>query len=619
MSSSSIVPNKADSFHEAIAFTGRTTLQGEKPKAAAENDSHQFDFIGSSTIVKDLFSLPYSVDRSVSVAVHNLQGTLILDGGNEPVVSETPKELHQSRGSTTPNQPFHLSNAESDYESGNALVEMSQLQSGNERSKEALSIVQNTLIQTTTSTVEAECQTSPIENHPFPVSSDPREYLSWKFHDMNLLVGSDAMVYRSPGTQPTTVRVEDANDMQHLYETHRRDVESGAFVPDYQLLQRKPSYAEAVRSTPEAEMGARIQPENLVDQVELKNCIIPNPSSSGPVASLVRVTHDVNVDVVEEAGRAETAPVSPVTTVLDTYLDNIMADVPQLALCLREKGFIQSIKLLSTSDIPTHLLRSTTLDTSIPFAICDDQLDAEEQIFSPEIMEMNAQALLRFLKVNCSKDNATYILRREAGCSNVQLFDISNQHQKQWIWRLANLSYRFANRLRHLSLKHPAKSRNFRTRQRSLLQTTLELLETLTDHEGHRHESMVAAVNEALGDTFLVAGSAIETENQEDTSPTRPVSSHLPYAQVSVRLLVQRLHFSSPLIVNFLQVDSLRKAEDHLVYGIKVLRGLLDTQRENLHDSNHQDPTAVEELQPVLQQLLGMSEKLVQVNLRMAL
>ena len=550
MPSSSLVATNEDSLvKEAITVTPSSVTNTVQTNGSQQQ---HFDFIGSSGAVKDLFSLPYSIDRPVSVAVHNLDGTLLIDGEDDPKVlveQERPNALHLPSTIRLEHPNPHAGEL-SNSENNNTLVGFSQMQQepGTHRSAEALSIVRTTLgLPEPDASVAQDAPAREVDAaHPFPTAPDPREYLSWKFHDMNLLVGSDAMVYRSPETPPTTVRVEDAEYMQELVENHATAVQTGAFVPDYQLIQRKASYADAARSTNEREIETRSsRPENLVDQVELKSCIIPNPSNNGPVANLMRVTQDSaanntdmqnNTHPAEEKSRA--APVSPVTTVLDTYLDNIMADVPQLALCLREKGFIQSIKLLSTSEIPSRLLNAKTLDTSVPFAICDSGNDPDDQIFSPEIMEMNAHALLRFLKANCSKDNGTYILRREAGCSNVQLFDISSQHQKQWIWRLANLSYRFANRLRHLSLQHPDKSRNFRSRQRSLLQTTLELLETLADHEGHRHESMVAAVNEALGDTFLVAGSAAVKEN-EIHSPTKPVSSHLPYAQVSVSSWLQ--------------------------------------------------------------------------------
>ena len=482
--------------------------------------------------------------------------------------------------------------------------------------------------------------------HYIPPAPEPREYLTWKFHGMNLLVGSDALIYRSSSPVPTTdpsattsslttttalaVRVEDASHMQAMLQQHQTMQRNGHFIADHQLekLQQigKPSYAQAVARTEvvsnssgssrssgllQGEMeqpkpldptdhpatsGAnghdttRIQPDPHqgrsnrsfaapdLDQVRLQTCIVPvtsaEPSSVGSLLS-VSSGADCVATPNTSCSSSSSKPLSPVSTVLDTYLDNIMANVPQLALCLREKGFIQSVKLLNTDEIPSRLMQSTTLDTSIPFEMIRvGPSDPADEVFSPQIMEMNAQALLRFLKTNCSKDNATYLLRRDAGRTNIELYDISSisaQRQQKWIWWLAMISYRFSNRLRHLSLhsdSDAALRRSFRVRQRSLLHNTLDLLETLADMNGNRHESLIAAVSENLADTFLVVGgddeeSGIAASGLQTTKlaspivpPPQAVSSHQPYGSISV--------------------DALTKAQDHLLYGIKILGTVLD-------------------------------------------
>jgi hypothetical protein len=234
-----------------------------------------------------------------------------------------------------------------------------------------------------------------------PPSPEPREYLSWKFHDMNLLVGSDALIYRSandPQSKALTVRVEDASNMKALLERHKEMIESGSFIADHQFeklqQQGKPSYADATRrtlqqiedekhveagdsaDTDSSKTNKQTKSDSIhearsfaapdFDRVQLQTCIVPAPGVS--VGSLLSTANDKVVPSPD----ASTPKLSPVSTVLDTYLDNIMANVPQLALCLREKGFIQSVKLLNTESIPSRLLQSSTVDTSTPFETISD-------------------------------------------------------------------------------------------------------------------------------------------------------------------------------------------------------------------------------------------------------
>lgn len=747
--------------------------------------------------VKDLFALPYVVDRPIAVAVHNMGGTLIIDADpGDRRVSTLKDQRHQQqhpfeassksssslrKKSSTPrpknnNEESHAAvdikdeNDNTSNEKHNddiltcSLVALSSLEPSVTRSQ-ALTIVNSIIHQSSSSQVpkilpltsgaspplphtkeqENEVSSIPGSDQPqrhqqqlglpeeyaanyIPPAPEPREYLSWKFHGMNLLVGSDALIYRSTdseaasttttATTALTIRVEDAGHMQAMLQQHQAMIQTGTFVADHQLakLQQmgKPSYAEAVSakkpivsratatagrtlnsnssnerevigkdcashegskavisneakcSTPQqlkhATTGRSFAAPDL-HQVQLQTCIVPIPSESSSVGSLLTIKGTDSSVVNNEDGltnNSKSLPLSLVSTVLDTYLDNIMANVPQLALCLREKGFIQSVKLLNTEEIPSRLMQPGTLDTSIPFETIRSKgpVDPADEVFSPQIMEMNAQALLRFLKTNCTKDNATYLLRRDAGRANIELYDISSisaQRQQKWIWWLAMISYRFSNRLRHLSLHTVADNalrRSFRVRQRSLLHNTLDLLETLADMNGNKHESLIAAVCENLADTFLmvggdddeglsVAASGLQTTKAASpiVPPPQAVSSHQPYGNISV--------------------DALSKAHDHLVYGIKVLNTVLDrnlkhekraTAKRKLRTKRSQSKKEVvnsvnpgessasdasesgdekssdlddasasdEQIDPVVTQLFGINHKLVNVSLRLS-
>lgn len=530
------------------------------------------DFVGVSHTIKDLFALPYSVGRPVSVAVHNLGGTLLVDStpGDEGVV----QMFHGSA-----NQSFLGEDSTNEYQENIASSLLAH--TGTEPTNESLCAVKNLMAMGRDP--ESNFAVPPTYEHvslglPLPddyVSQhippvpEPKEYLTWKFHNMNILVGSSALIYRSPETAAAaTVKMVETDELKSIIARHQEMVGSKEFVADHQypmLQQRgKASYAQATvrqfesdpptieeSSSEDSRLTSFAAPD--LEHVHLQTCTIP--SSNVPVSGLIPAPRSTSVT-------GSQAMSSPVSTVLDTYLDNIMANVPQLALCLQDQGFVQSVKLLDTEQIPSTMLQPKTADPTVPF----ESIRAgpgTEQIFSPDIMKMNAATLLRFLKANCTTDNSTYLLHRPAGRTNVQLYDISSistQRQQKWNWWLAMMSNRFANRLRSLAVNTTDRAlrRKFRARQRGLLQTTLDLLEAVSDMNGKAHESLVAAISESLADTFLAHedDEAVDSDGSPHAAAAISISSKQPYAKISG--------------------DALKKAQDYLVEGIRVLQPSLD-------------------------------------------
>ena len=673
-----------------------------------DNDALLLDFIASGRAVKKLFALPYAATaETISVAVHNLDGTLLIDNdvgdddGNEHTLnSKSSGNINPTKSldggpmtSASPALPMEKVQAEAEQ----SLVPLSTIESSEQHGVLALlksilassstpesdthtpptnkakasktSNTSGTLLEAVPQTPavvpstaivgDNDHQINPQQQHQrllqvpnpeeyvqshIPRPIPPREYLFYQCRDYRLLVGSDALVYRS-GTHPdVTVRLENAARLHAALQKHQEAVRRGQFWPDYQRAalqqQGKPSYAQAASTQSDGANGPLKmlgQASNVngfaapdLDRVKLQTCIVP----STPMGGLL--------DPSKVGGPAPTkeSTTSPVSIVVDAYLDNIMANVPQLALCLQEKGLIQSVKLLQTPDIPSIFLSASTIDPSRPFEILTPSNDTDEtnRVFSPQIMEMNASALLSFLKTNCTRNNTTYLLRREAGESNIQLYDVSSisaQKQKQWTWWLAMMSYRFANRLRDLAHRGTATpgdglARACRRRQRSLLENTLELLEVLSDLDDNPRESLVAAIREQLADTFL----------WDESSTVGPDASSPPPLSTQPSIFSQRQPYQNS------SVDALEKAQVHLEKGVKhlwpVIQENLDRQKKQKERRKHRKKSSSSRIKvtteqedassdseeekednfsdqnvAIATQLYGMHQKLVNVYLRL--
>jgi len=668
----------------AAAVNSSPTTTTTTTSASSTNTNERLDFIGSSKAVKKLFSMSLDVGAKQDIttqqtqktnkkptllAIHNFDGTLIIDDAEDESNYESFHEQNQNQHDD--DQDYHLYrdswNSDSVATKKTLLPPSDQslslaLTSGNQ--EDALSMITNMVQQ---SNDINSSQQSPHKQEAFlDPPKPPRGYVRWKFQDLNMLLGQDTLVVRTPdhnqntrNTSSTTttsntntnsdfaVRVEDARFLKNVWETLQQQRGQAP-----KLLPSERSYAQAL----------------LQEQTNAPT--ITTSNSNNPQTTRTTPNNDEITTCIVPFGNSSTNTTSPgLSIVLDAYLDNLMANVPQLALCLEEKGLIQSIKMLATEEIPSKFLHPSTLDlnpTNKNHSHNTQQL--EDTLFSPQIMETNASALLRFLKTNCTQNHSTYLLRHEEGkVQNLQLYDISAisaQKQKKWIWWLATMSYRFAVRLRHLEndIQDESQKRSIRDRQRSLLQQTLELLQDLMDIDGKAHESMVASVREHLADTYLnSSGNHNNTTNGNGTSTAEDSSKSTadsprkqqqhPEVSASPPVVTATISSSSVVLPNTADtnsyknndqpyasvlVDALNKAQDHLVRGIKVLSTLQVNQEQE--EQSHQKPTRSRrrkrshmptansnnnnhnnEVSPaIILQLFGMNFKLVNISLRLA-
>ncbi|KAM6545904.1 hypothetical protein CsatB_026640 [Cannabis sativa] len=103
-----------------------------------------------------------------------------------------------------------------------------------------------------------------------------------------------------------------------------------------------------------------------------------------------------------------TREITPLTW-LEAWLDNVMASVPELAICYHQNGVVQGYELLKTDDI--FLLKG----------ISEDGTPA----FHPYVVQQNGLSVLRFLQENCKQEPGAYWLYKSAGEDVIQLFDLS--------------------------------------------------------------------------------------------------------------------------------------------------------------------------------------------------
>jgi len=669
-----------------------SSKEGGKQQNEQLGNDHRLDFIGSSTAVKDLFGLPYSSDVDVAVAVHNIGGgTLLIDGAvirDSDSANKNGNHPRSRRRRRPYTDPIHVRSSTGS--------QFSQLSEDVLEADDLMALVSN-MLKTQEKYLDSEFkQTKPLlvphpssetltvapgdepsvfspvpteelseskrkESHqnlehilPKPevytndVSSptdDPRFYQQWKFHDYNMLVGSDAIVVKcGEGGNATNsaTGVSSHNDVLHEPSVKspkaKNATDNGTTttltvrIADAEMLRSKlsqredhirssqRSYAEALGRNDLKSSQSNDEKHDGSDQIVSKseNAILAYPDFGRvSMQSCVLPTSDFRWKL-REHGLSTTKPVdmsssdgspssSPVCMVLDAYLDNIIANVPQLALCLQEKGLIQAVKIFGTQELPTISATDLLCDGAGP----KTSTQPTKPLFSPALVESNAAMMLEFLKTNCSRENSTYLLKRNAGETSVQLLDVtslSRQRHRKWIYWLAMISLRFALRLDRLAeeVDNEALGREYRHKKRGLLENALELLHELADMGGGKHETISSSIYEQLADSYLSKGDSVDKEKRHGFD-----SFACSFLQSG------NLDMSSYSGVGR---DGLSKAQDLLMKGTKelqpVLRHAFENQPAKRDGESNRDISL--EVEAVVLQMYGLYHKLINVTLSLA-
>ncbi|KAI9910398.1 hypothetical protein PsorP6_010263 [Peronosclerospora sorghi] len=193
-------------------------------------------------------------------------------------------------------------------------------------------------------------------------------------------------------------------------------------------------------------------------------------------------------------------------TVLDYYLDNVIANIPELAICMHLKGFVRGYKLVETRQIPYISATGRPL-------------------FDVQDVSMNASMLLKFRQEICLRQNGTYWLHRKEGETSLRLYDVdvlSRGSQLKWKYMMEMLCYRFAARDSRLSTLvasgAPQLRKQLQQRKRDLLRTCMSLLGDIAQKGGAAHSSICSSDSEQLADTCLRECHQLHSFNSATTS-----------------------------------------------------------------------------------------------------
>lgn len=434
-------------------------LRGSRVELASASEEEQVDFLGPAENIKRLFKLPYSQSR-VSLAVHRVGSTLVVDGelnendlpaGFEDLPQDT-LQLAQSEDVTqrllyekfiyesTVNSQLPAPASEEPDQEQDKPAHRAKPKKHSKKSKKARRAKQK---------AQQETDAAGVPDR-LPISSEA---------DFAWVAAPEARGEPVPPSPPATAPGDSRSP----------------FIPT-----ESNSFTSAARHAPaygDSQTFQRILKWKFNDlKMILGSQVLLFSNQEHPAVSLK--LHDMDKEL-------------SLCTVLDYYLDNVIANIPELAICMHSKGLVRGYKLVETRQIPYMS------GTGRP-------------LFDVQDVSMNASMLLKFLQENCSRPNGTYWLHRKEGESSLRLYDVdvlSQGNQLKWKYMMAMLCYRFAARASRLANSLAAGTPNLQKqlqqRQRDLLRTCMSLLGEIAEKGGKAHSSICSSVSEQLADTYL--------------------------------------------------------------------------------------------------------------------
>ncbi|EDO48782.1 predicted protein [Nematostella vectensis] len=167
-----------------------------------------------------------------------------------------------------------------------------------------------------------------------------------------------------------------------------------------------------------------------------------------------------------------------VLTGLDYWLDNLMCNVPEVAMCYHVDGIVQYYELYKTEELP----------------------NLKDSTFSPQVVKDIAKNLLSFMKSNCTQEGHTYWLYKGNDSEVVKLYDLTsiceerdgNNYQNLFTVPVGMLFFRVA--------KNMMKQRRLNSREQGTVRLLLDNCLTLI--EEHNFPEIVASANYLLSELY---------------------------------------------------------------------------------------------------------------------